>query len=90
MGRMSTKCARLCQWWSFRGPEHRVARQTHGAQLCCASVGLLELARLHWVLGAAYLRRAQLGVRDAGSMRGTSRCDVRGGEGLGCFGSVVI
>ena len=41
-------------------------------------------------LGAAYLRRAQLGVRDAGSMHGTSRGDVCSGEGLGCFGSVVI
>jgi hypothetical protein len=49
MGQMSTKCARLRQWWSFRGPTSG-GEETHGAQLCCASVGLLELARLHWVL----------------------------------------
>ena len=87
MGQMSTKCARLRQWWSFRGPTSGgEADPWRTAVLCqCWIVGARSPA-----LGAAYLRKVQVGVRDAGSMRGTSRGDVCGGEGLGCFGSVVI
>ena len=85
MGQMSTKCARLRQWWSFRGPT--LGGEADCAVPCCA---VLACCARSPALGAAYLRRVQVGVRDAGSMRGTSRGDVCGGEGLGCFGSVVI
>jgi hypothetical protein len=60
MGRMSTKCARLRQWWSFRGPTSGgEADPWRTAVLCqCWIVGARSPA-----LGAAYLRRVQVGVR---------------------------
>ena len=58
MGQMSTKCARLRQWWSFRGPTSGgEADPWRTAVLCeCWIVGARSPA-----LGAAYLRRVQVG-----------------------------
>jgi hypothetical protein len=82
-GRSEPQQATFC--WSL--PDHLPLRPDAPDAQNALSGDLVQKSSLS---GKMVISRVQVGVRDAGSMRGTSRGDVCGGEGLGCFGSVVV